>query len=73
MERVVIFREKRKGIWLEQDWLDKASLSGELEAVILPNAILIKPRSLTSRTRGIVSPLLNENSLEELYQERTSL
>lgn len=69
----VVIRSRPEGLWLDKKWLEEASLSGELEAVILPNAIIIKPRSLTAITRGIVKTVLDEETLEELYKERSAL
>ena len=71
MPKIVSLKRERRGLWLEQQWLEEAALPGDLEAVILSNVILIKPRSLTQRMRGIVSPQLSLEELDNLYKERT--
>ncbi len=60
----------KEGLLIPLDILKKLGLEGDVEVLTKKHSIIIKPKSLTDRVRGLIkgTPLSNEE-LEEIYYE----
>jgi len=70
MQRVIPLTVENGRISLDQSILPEAWLDVPIEAVVKNYGILIKPRSLSQRLRGIVQKRLSYEELDELYSQR---
>ncbi len=70
MQQVIPLKVENGWISLNQDMLPKIWLDQPIEAVLKSYGILIKPKSLSQRMRGIVEPRLSFEELDELYLQR---
>jgi uncharacterized protein (DUF2384 family) len=70
MQKVIPLRIEDGRISLDQDMLPKVWLDEPIEAVVKSYGILIKPRSLSQKVRGIVRKRLSYEELDELYSQR---
>ncbi len=60
----------KEGLLIPQDILEKLGLEGDVEVFTKKHSIIIKPKSLTDRVRGLIkgTPLSTEE-MEEIYYE----
>ncbi len=70
MQTVIPLKIENGWVSLEQDMLPKIWLDESIEAVLKSYGILIKPISLSDRTRGIVERRLSYEELDQLYSDR---
>jgi len=70
MQKVIPLRIEDGRISLDQAMLPEVWLNEPIEAVVKSYGILIKPRSLSQRLRGIVEKRLPYEELDELYSQR---
>ena len=70
MQKVIPLRIEDGRISLDQAMLPEVWLDEPIEAVIKSYGILIKPKSLSQRLRGIVEKRLPYEELDELYSQR---
>ncbi len=70
MQQVIPLKVENGWISLSQDMLPKIWLDQPIEAVLKSYGILIKPKSLSQRMRGIVEPRLSHEELDQLYVQR---
>jgi hypothetical protein len=70
MQKTISLRIEDGRISLDQDMLPKVWLDEPIEAVVKTYGILIKPRSLSQKVRGIVKKRLSYEELDELYSQR---
>jgi hypothetical protein len=70
MQKTIPLRIEDGRISLDQDMLPKVWLDEPIEAVVKTYGILIKPRSLSQKVRGIVKKRLSYKELDELYSQR---
>lgn len=70
MQKVIPLRIEDGRISLDQAMLPEVWLDEPIEAVVKSYGILIKPRSLSQRLRGIVEKRLPYEELDELYSQR---
>lgn len=68
MDVVKKYQMKKDGLTISRSLLESAGIGEEVDVLVRDHAIVIKPKSMTDRVRGIVkkTPLTVEN-LEELY------
>jgi len=67
MQKVVPLRIENGKLFLHQDVLPETWSDEPLEAIVKNHTILIKPRSLSEKMRGIVKTHLSYEELDELY------
>ncbi len=66
-----IQKEIKKDLIIPFELLKEADLEGDISIVVRPNLILIKPKSLTDKYRGIVKGAsFSMKELEELYYQK---
>ena len=70
MPKVIPLRIENGWISLDQRLLPEVWLDEPIEAVIRSYGILIKPRSLSQKMRGVVQKRLSYEELDELYSQR---
>ena len=70
MQKVIPLRIEDGRISLDQAMLPEVWLDEPIEAVVKSYGILIKPKSLSQRLRGIVEKRLLYEALDELYSQR---
>jgi len=70
MQTVIPLKIENGWVSLEQNMLPKIWLNEPIEAIVKNYGILIKPISLSDRTRGIVERHLSYDELEQRYGER---
>jgi hypothetical protein len=70
MQKVIPLKIEEGRLSLSQDVLPETWLDEPIEAIVKSYAILIKPRSLSERVRGIVKKRLSHEELDELYSQR---
>jgi len=70
MQKVIPLTIENGRISLDQAMLPDVWLDEPIEAVVKNYGILIKPRSLSQRLRGIVQKRLSYEELDELYSQR---
>ena len=70
MQKVVPLKIEDGRLSLSQDVLPEDWLEEPIEAVVKNYGILIKPKSLSHRLRGIVERRLSYELLDELYSQR---
>ena len=68
MDAVKDYRLTHNGLTISRNFLENAGVGDEIDVVTKDHTIVIKPKSLTDKVRGIVkgSTLTVEN-LDELY------
>lgn len=74
MDSVKDYEMTTKGLSISHGFLERAGLGDEVEVFARDHTIIIKPKSMTDRVRGIVkkSPL-NIEELDELYHTSKGL
>jgi len=70
MEEVIPLKIEDGRLSLSQDVLPETWFEEPIEAVVKSYGILIKPRSLSQKVRGIVKKRLSYEELDELYSQR---
>lgn len=70
MQKVIPLKVEKGRLSLSQDVLPETWLDEPIEAIVKSYTILIKPRSLSERVRGIVRKRLSYEELDELYSQR---
>ncbi|MFB0534039.1 MAG: hypothetical protein ACETWR_03540 [Anaerolineae bacterium] len=70
MQKVIPLKIEDGRLSLSQDVLPETWFEEPIEAVVKSYGILIKPRSLSQKVRGIVKKRLSYNELDELYSQR---
>ena len=70
MQTVIPLKVENGWISLEQVMLPKVLLDEPIEAIVKSYGILIKPKSLSRQTRGVVEQRLSYEELDELYSQR---
>ena len=70
MQKVIPLTIENGRISLDQAMSPDVWLDEPIEAVVKNYGILIKPRSLSQRLRGIVQKRLSYEELDELYSQR---
>ncbi len=70
MQKTIPLRIEDGRISLDQDMLPKVWHDELIEAVVKSYGILIRPRSLSQKVRGIVKKRLSYEELDELYSQR---
>jgi len=66
-----IHKEIEKDLTIPFELLKEADLGDDISIVVKPNLILIKPKFLTDKYRGIVKDVsLSMQELEELYYQK---
>ena len=70
MQKTIPLKIENGRLSLDQSLLPKTWLSEPIEAVVRDYGILIKPRSLSLKTRGVVKKRLTYEELDELYSQR---
>jgi hypothetical protein len=70
MQKVIPLKIKDGRLSLSQDVLPETWFEEPIEAVVKSYGILIKPRSLSQKVRGIVKKRLSYEELDELYSQR---
>ena len=70
MQKVIPLTIENGRISLDQAMLPDVWLDEPIEAVVKNYGILIKPRSLSQRLRGIVQKRLSYEELDKLYSQR---
>jgi hypothetical protein len=70
MQTVIPLKVENGWISLEQVMLPKVWLDEPIEAIVKSYGILIKPKSLSYRTCGIVEQRLPYEELDELYSQQ---
>lgn len=70
MQKVIPLRIEDGRISLDQAMLPDVWLDEPIEAVVKNYGILIRPKSLSQRLRGIVQKRLSYEGLDELYSQR---
>ena len=70
MQTVIPLKMEDGRISFDQNVLPSLWLDEPVEAVLKSHGILIKPKSWSGRTRGIVDKRLTYQELDELYSQR---
>lgn len=70
MQKVIPLKIEDGKLSLGQDVLPETWSEEPIEAVVKSYGILIKPRSLSQKVRGIVKKRLSYEELDELYRQR---
>lgn len=70
MQTVIPLSIEDGRILLDPGSLPQVWLNEPIEAVLKDYGILIKPKSWSDKTRGIVAPRLSYTELDELYSQR---
>lgn len=70
MQKVIPLKIEDCRLSLSQDVLPETWFKEPIEAVVKSYGILIKPRSLSQKVRGIVKKRLSYEELDELYSQR---
>jgi hypothetical protein len=70
MQTVIPLKVENGWISLEQVMLPKVWHNEPIEAIVKGYDILIKPKSLSQQTRGIVEQRLSYEELDEQYSQR---
>lgn len=70
MQKVIPLKIEDGRLSLGQDVLPETWFEEPIEAVVKSYGILIKPRSLSQKVRGIVKKCLSYEELDELYSQR---
>jgi len=70
MQRIIPLKIEDGRLSLDQSVLPKTWRSEPIEAIVRDYGILIKPRFLSLKTRGIVKKRLAYEELDELYSQR---
>jgi hypothetical protein len=70
MQKVIPLKLEEGRLSLSQDVLPETWLDEPIGAVVKSHVILIKPRSLSQKVRGIVKKHLSYEELDELYSQR---
>ncbi len=70
MQKTIPLTIENGRLSLDQSVLPKTWRSEPIEAIVRDFGILIKPRSLSLKTRGIVKKRLTREELDELYSQR---
>jgi len=70
MQKVIPLKIEDGRLSLSQDVLPETWFEEPIEAVVKSYGILIKPRSLSQKVRGIVKKRLSYDELDELYSQR---
>jgi hypothetical protein len=70
MQTVIPLKMEDGRISFDQDVLPSVWLNEPVEAVLKSYGILIKPKSWSGKTRGIVSKRLTYQELDEIYSQR---
>ena len=70
MQKVIPLKIEDGRLSLSQDVLPETWFEEPIEAVVKGYGILIKPRSLSQKVRGIVKKRLSYEELDELYSQR---
>lgn len=66
-----IYKEIEKGLTIPSELLKEADLGKDISILVKPNLILIKPKSLTEKYRGIVKDAsLSMQELDEIYYQK---
>jgi len=70
MQKVIPLKIEDGRLSPSQDVLPETWFEEPMEAVVKSYGILIKPRSLSQKVRGIVKKRLSYEELDELYSQR---
>jgi len=70
MQKVIPLKIEDGRLSLSRDVLPETWFEEPIEAVVKSYGILIKPRSLSQKVRGIVKKRLSYEELDELYSQR---
>ena len=70
MQKVIPLKIEDGRLSLSQDVLPETWFEEPIEAVVKSYGILIKPRPLSQKVRGIVKKRLSYEELDELYSQR---
>jgi hypothetical protein len=70
MQTVIPLKMEDGRISFDQSVLPSVWLNEPIEAVLKSYGILIKPKSWSGKTRGIVDKRLSYHELDELYRQR---
>jgi hypothetical protein len=70
MQKVIPLKIEDGRLSVSQDVLSETWFEEPIEAVVKSYGILIKPRSLSHKVRGIVKKRLSYEELDELYSQR---
>lgn len=70
MQKVIPLKIEDGRLSLSQDVLPETWFEEPIEAVVKSYGILIKPRSLSQKVRGIVKKRLSYEELDELCSQR---
>ena len=70
MQKTIPLKIENGRLSLDQSVLPKTWQSEPIEAVVRDFGILIKPRSLSLKTRGIIKKRLPYAELDDLYSQR---
>jgi hypothetical protein len=70
--RTIHKKIEKEGLTIPVELLREADFGEDISIVVKPNLILIKPKSLTDKYRGIVKDAsFSMQELEELYCQRS--
>lgn len=70
MQTVIPLKTENGRISFDQNALPSVWLNEPVEAVLKSYGILIKPKSWSGKTRGVVAKHLTYQELDELYSQR---
>ncbi|MEW5719009.1 MAG: hypothetical protein AB1817_10310, partial [Chloroflexota bacterium] len=70
MQKTIPLKIENGRLSLDQSVLPKTWRGEPIEAIVKDYGILIKPRSLSLKTRGIVKRRLSYEELDTLYSQR---
>lgn len=70
MHKIIPLRIEDGRLSLDQDMLPESWLDEPIEAVVKSHTILIKPRSLSEKARGVVKKRLSYEDVDELYSRK---
>ncbi len=68
MEDIKDYQMKKDGLIISRDLLQRAGIGEEVDVFTKDHTIIIKPRSMTDKVRGIVKKTsLTMENLDEIY------